>query len=108
MTHDSASHPAPPPLPATVRVYVNERPVDVARAAPVRAAIAAFDPAQGERLAAGAVQVTDSRGLPLDPDTPAHGGAIYRLIPVRTRGAAAGADVGPAGAAGAADPDPTA
>lgn len=80
---------SPPPaaLPATVRVYVNERPVDVARAAPVRDAVAAFDAEQGARLAAGVVQVTDSRGLPLDPDTPAHGGAIYRLLPVRARAA---------------------
>ena len=79
---------APPPLPPTVRVYVNERPVDVPRAAAVRDAVAAFDAEQGERLAAGTVQVTDSRGLPLDPATPAHGGAIYRLLPVRQRAAA--------------------
>ena len=83
----------PAALPPTVRVYVNERPVDVPRAAPVRDAVVAYDAEQGARLAAGAVQVTDSRGLPLDASTPAHGGAIYRLIPVRAR---------------AADPDPSA
>jgi hypothetical protein len=74
-----------------VRVYVDERPVDVPRGAPVRDAIAAHDAAQGERLAAGVVQVTDSRGLPLAPDAPTHGGAIYRLIPVRTRAATSAA-----------------
>ncbi|HZF66763.1 MAG TPA: hypothetical protein VEZ47_01860 [Gemmatirosa sp.] len=77
--------PAAPVLPDTVRTYVNERAVDVPRGATVRAAISAFDADAGARLASGAVQVTDSRGLPLDADAPVHGGAIYRLVPVRTR-----------------------
>ena len=100
-----SEEPRPAPvLPATVRAYVNERPVDVARGASVRAAVDAFDAEQGARLAAGAVQVTDSRGLPIDPDTLVHGGAIYRLIPVRARAA----DAAVQAAAAPADPDPSA
>ena len=79
-----------PTRPTTVRAYVNERGVDVPRGAPVRAAVAAFDADAGRRLDAGAVTVTDSRGLPVDADAEAYAGAIYRLVPVRGAAAPAG------------------
>lgn len=70
-------------LPPHVRVFINERGVTVPRAATALAAVHALDPALGEALAAGRQRLTDSRGLPLDPASPVHGGAIFRLLPVR-------------------------
>lgn len=81
-----------------MRVYVNERPVDVARGASALDAARAFAAAEGEAVAAGTRALTDSRGLPVDPAAPAYAGAIYRLVSVR-RAAAPGAgapdDAGP-------------
>jgi hypothetical protein len=36
-------------------------------------------------VATGQSVIADSRGLPAAPDTPAHGGAIYRVLPARRR-----------------------
>ena len=47
----------------------------------------ARDAAEGERVAAGERQITDSRGLPVAPDAAAYGGAIYRTIAARRGGA---------------------
>lgn len=93
--------PAPPPRPTTLRAYVNERGVDAPLGATVRDVVAAFDAAQGARLADGLVLATDSRGLPVSPDAAAYGGAIYRLIPARRPTA-------PDAARPADAPDPTA
>jgi hypothetical protein len=72
---------AAPPL---VRAYVNEHPVSVPRGATAFEVIRAFSPEAAAAVAGGTQRITDSRGLPLDPTTPAHGGAIYRLLPART------------------------
>ena len=95
--HDPASGvPLPPPseasaLPAVVRVFVDERAVEVARGASVLDAVRAHDPATADAVLAGARIVTDSRGLPADAQAPTHGGAIYRILPARRR-ADAGAE----------------
>jgi hypothetical protein len=82
--------PLPPPaastaLPATVRVFVDERAVEVARGASVLDAVRAFDGATADAVVAGERLVTDSRGLSADPQAPTHGGAIYRILPARRR-----------------------
>ena len=74
--------------PATLRVFVNERGLDVPPGATALDAVRARDAAEGDRVAAGERQITDSRGLPVAADAPAYGGAIYRTIAAR-RGSAA-------------------
>lgn len=71
---------APPP---TLRVFVNERPVEVPRGATVADAVRAHDAAAADAVAAGERVVTDSRGLPVDALGETHAGAIYRLISAR-------------------------
>jgi len=70
-------------LPPTIRVFVNERGVEVPRGASVADAVRAHDAAAADAVAAGERIVTDSRGLPVDAHAATHGGAIYRLIPAR-------------------------
>ncbi len=71
--------------PATVRAYVNERGVSVAPGATALDAVRAFDAHEADALAGGTRRLMDSRGLPVPADSPVHGGAIYRLLPVRER-----------------------
>ncbi len=74
--------------PDTCRVFVNERGLDVPHGATALDAVRARDAAEGERVAAGERQITDSRGLPVPAEAAAYGGAIYRTIPARRAGAA--------------------
>ncbi len=69
--------------PQTIRVFVNEQGVSVPRAVTAQEAVAAFNAGEAAELLAGRRRLTDSRGLPIAADTPVHGGAIYRLLPVR-------------------------
>lgn len=64
-------------------VFVNARTVQVAAGATVLDAVRAFDAAEGDAFAAGTRGVTDSRGLPVAPTAPVHGGAIFRLVSAR-------------------------
>lgn len=64
-------------------VFVNARAVQVPPGATVLDAVRAFDPAEGDALAAGRRGVTDSRGLPATAATLVHGGAIFRLVSAR-------------------------
>ncbi|MHB1069280.1 MAG: hypothetical protein ACYC1W_05415 [Gemmatimonadaceae bacterium] len=66
-----------------VTVFVNARVVQVPTGATVLDAVRAFDPAEGDAVAAGTRGVTDSRGLPVAPTGPVHGGAIFRLVSAR-------------------------
>ena len=70
-------------LPPTLRVFVNERAVEVPRGASVADAVRALDAAAADAVAAGDRSVTDGRGLPVDAQGATHAGAIYRLIPAR-------------------------
>jgi hypothetical protein len=95
------SEPAsPPPRPRALRVFVNERGVDVAPGATALDAVRAHDAAEGGRVAGGERQITDSRGLPVPPDAAAYGGAIYRTVAAR-RAAAGDADAPRHGEGGA-------
>ena len=61
-----------------IRVYVNERPVDVAAGAAAEAAVRVLDPALADAVAAGTAQLTDARGLAVEPAAPLMAGAILR------------------------------
>lgn len=65
---------------STIRVYVNERPVDVPGGATALAAVTAFDAGLGGALGAGSARVTDARGIELDPAAPLHAGSILRVM----------------------------
>ncbi len=73
-----------------LRVYVNERGVSVSAGALAIDAVRALFPAQADDVVAGRSRLTDSRGLPIPLDTPLHGGAIFRVLPVRDRAEVAG------------------
>ena len=68
-----------------LRVYVNEHGVSVPAGAAAIDAVRALFPEQADDIDAGRARVTDSRGLPISADTPLHGGAIFRVLPVRER-----------------------
>lgn len=72
---------------SSVRVFVNERPIDVPPGATVAVAVQSFDAALGQAVLAGAASVTDARGIVVDPAGPVGAGAILRVI-----GRRAGAD----------------
>jgi hypothetical protein len=63
-----------------VRVFVNERPVSVARGAKIRDAVAAFDVSLADKLTRGAAYVTDGVGRPAQPDSRIEPGAIIRVV----------------------------
>ncbi len=71
-----------------VRVYVNERGVNVARGARAVDAVRAHDADDAARVASGERAIVDSRGLPIASDSPVHGGAIYRTITARREASA--------------------
>lgn len=63
-----------------MRIFINERPLDVPDGTPLQAAVAAFDPALAGRLAAGAAHVTDGRGIRLQGNEALTNGAILRVV----------------------------
>jgi len=73
----------------SVRVFVNARGYDVAAMATALDAVRAADTAEADAVQAGARQITDSRGLPVPPETPVYGGVIYRVVTNRVRDAEA-------------------
>jgi hypothetical protein len=81
--NSSQTEPAVVPTPDSLRAYVNDRGVTVPLGATALDVVRAFDPEAAQALAAGTQRLTDSRGLPIPATAPAHGGAIYRLLPVR-------------------------
>ena len=69
----------------TVRVFVNGQGYDATAGGTALDAVALHAAAAAERVRAGALLVTDSRGLPIPADTPLYNGAVLRLIPNRER-----------------------
>lgn len=67
-------------MPVSIRVYVNECPVDVPAGADALAAVTAFDPALGKALASGGGYVTDGRGIRLESMAPLGAGTILRAV----------------------------
>jgi hypothetical protein len=72
----------------TMRVFVNGAGYDVPAGGTAYDAVALHDADEARALREGGVLVTDSRGLPIDPDAPMFNGAVLRLIPNRGRDAA--------------------
>ncbi len=71
----------------TLRVFINEKPVEVARGAAVRDAVARHDHALAELLASNAAYVTDGVGRRIDPaDAVGEAGAVFRVIVTARRG----------------------
>jgi antitoxin (DNA-binding transcriptional repressor) of toxin-antitoxin stability system len=71
-----------------IPVFVNGARVEVADGATALDAIRARDAELARAVEQGTRVVADSRGLPIAPDTPVHGGAIFRLVSARERDAA--------------------
>jgi len=71
----------------TLRVFINEKPVEVARGAAVRDAVARHDRALADLLASDAAYVTDGVGRRIDPaDAVGEAGAVFRVIVTARRG----------------------
>jgi len=71
----------------SLRVFVNEQPVTVARGATVRDAVAALDGDLAGLLASGAAYATDGVGRPVDAADPiGEGGAILRVVVTARQG----------------------
>lgn len=71
----------------TVRVFVNGKGLDAALGGTVLDAVALHAAADAERVRAGMLLVTDSRGLPVPADGTLFDGAVFRLVPNRERDA---------------------
>jgi len=72
---------------APLRVFVNERPVEVPRGATVRDAVRSFDRGLADLLATESAYVTDARGLPVDAgDAISEAGAVFRVVVSAKRG----------------------
>ncbi len=70
-----------------LRVFVNERPVEVARGAPVRDAVRRLDAGLAELIDAGTAYVTDAVGRPVDAgDALREAGAVFRVVVSARRG----------------------
>lgn len=73
----------------SVRVFVNERPVDVPRGAAVRDAVRRHDGALADLLEQGSARVTDAMGLAVDAAEPIReAGAVFRVVVSARRGPA--------------------
>jgi hypothetical protein len=69
-------------------VFVNGKGYDAASGGTALDAVALHGAADAEAVRAGALLVTDSRGLPVPSETPLVAGAVFRLVPNRGRDAA--------------------
>jgi hypothetical protein len=74
-------------MPATIRVYVNEKGCTLPSGALVRDALSATVPELLPSCDAGEAVITDGRGLPVALDTPISGGTILRALRSSRRGA---------------------
>ncbi|HEU5260067.1 MAG TPA: adenosine deaminase [Gemmatimonadales bacterium] len=71
----------------SLRVFVNEHPVTVARGATVRDAVEALDRELAGLLASGAAYATDGVGRPVDAGDPVgEGGGVFRVVVTARRG----------------------
>jgi hypothetical protein len=69
----------------TIRVYINGVGLDADPDSTALDAVRLWDAAFAAELEAGARRLTDSRGLPASPETPLYAGAIFRVLPARSR-----------------------
>lgn len=71
----------------TVRVFVNAASVMVPAGSSILDALRCWNESEAAAVEDGEKMVTDSRGLPIDADQRVSAGSIFRLLPVRKRGA---------------------
>jgi hypothetical protein len=64
----------------TVRIFIDEQPVEAPVGASIRSVLAARDPGLTAALDAGQAFVTDGVGRRISPETTASHGAIYRIV----------------------------
>ena len=71
----------------SLRIFVNEKPVQVARGATIRDAVATHDRALAELLASDGAYVTDAVGRTVDAGDPVgEAGAVFRVVVSARRG----------------------
>jgi len=63
-----------------IRLFVNEKPVEVAAPATVADAVTAFDAILGAALVAGTARATDARGIDMAATEPVGPGSIIRIL----------------------------
>jgi hypothetical protein len=63
-----------------IRVYVNDRPLDVPRGATACDAVRRLDSVLADRIIAGTASLTDARGIVLAADAVLAPGAIVRVV----------------------------
>jgi hypothetical protein len=73
-------------MPDTIRVYLNQRAVDLPAGTLVVDAIRLAEPQLSQSLESGKAKVTDGRGLELPLDQTLTSGAILRIIVSSRRG----------------------
>jgi hypothetical protein len=71
-----------------IRAYVNGKGVDVPAGATAIDAVRAWNAETADQVMTGDRALTDSRGLPLEPDAPIVSGTIMRIVSGRRRGTA--------------------
>jgi hypothetical protein len=64
----------------TVPIFVNGSRVTATPGSPLGQVLGRSHPDLFALLMDGSGQVTDARGLPVDPDAPVYSGAIYRIF----------------------------
>lgn len=69
----------------TVRVFVDGRGLDAPAGGTMLDAVARHAQDAASAVRAGSLIVTDSRGLPVQPDAALYNGAVLRLVPNRAR-----------------------
>lgn len=74
----------------TVRIYINATGVDVPASATALEAVEAWSAGEAAAIVRGERMITDSRGLPADPNSAVHNGAIFRIV--RARGSASSSE----------------
>ena len=67
----------------TVRIYINSQGVDVPSSATALEAVRAWNAGEASAISNGERLITDSRGLPAEPGSAVHNGAIFRIVRAR-------------------------
>lgn len=70
----------------TIRVFINERPVEVSPGSTVLRAVRLFDAGLAERVERDEAYVTDGRGIAIPIDVLLSPGAILRVVVSARRG----------------------
>ena len=75
-----------------IRAFVNAQGVSVPRGASALDCVRAWKSDEADAVASGKRMITDSRGLGIEPQSPAVAGSIYRTVSARADRADADVD----------------